>query len=195
MDSSYDPEKEWKVGQALDELRYVSVRRLCFFCLIPHERSEGILLLSGGLTIHNLRDRSSFHETHSADIYRQFDNAVTQAVQVPDVSGLRWFSPHDRLRLDLSMPSHLSFSGLASFCAFSPMSMLSAAGAEESNVRPCESQGIQCRTPEGRPFRSYLCCWRGWRRWRHKGACGNPWGTHCRLWVVIADSRCTDCIG
>ena len=26
MDSSYDPEKEWKVGQVLDELRYVWVR-------------------------------------------------------------------------------------------------------------------------------------------------------------------------
>ena len=50
-------------------------------------RSEGILLLSGGLTIHNLRDRASFDETKSAQIYRQFDNAVTQAVQVHDVSG------------------------------------------------------------------------------------------------------------
>ena len=51
-------------------------------------RSEGILLLSGGLTLHNLRDRACFHETHSADIYKQFDKAVTQAVQVRDVSGL-----------------------------------------------------------------------------------------------------------
>lgn len=51
-------------------------------------RSEGILLLSGGLTIHNLRDRTCFHETQSASLHRQFDNAVTQAVQVLDVSDL-----------------------------------------------------------------------------------------------------------
>lgn len=55
---------------------------------IARGRSEGILILSGGLTIHNLRDRACFHETDSADIYKQFDNAVTQAVQVRDVSGL-----------------------------------------------------------------------------------------------------------
>jgi len=51
-------------------------------------RSEGVLILSGGLTIHNLRDRVCFEEVNSADIYKQFDNAVMQAVQVQDVSGL-----------------------------------------------------------------------------------------------------------
>ena len=51
-------------------------------------RSEGILLLAGGLTIHNLRDRICFDEIQCADIYRQFDKAVTQAVQVRDVCGL-----------------------------------------------------------------------------------------------------------
>jgi aromatic ring-opening dioxygenase catalytic subunit (LigB family) len=57
-----------------------------FIDAIHRERSEGILLLCGGLTIHNLRDRSCFDETKAADIYKQFDNAVTQAVQVRDVS-------------------------------------------------------------------------------------------------------------
>ena len=51
-------------------------------------RSEGILLLCGGLTIHNLRDQTCFHETGSADVYKQFDGAVTQAVRVRDVSDL-----------------------------------------------------------------------------------------------------------
>jgi len=51
------------------------------------------LLLSGGLTIHNVRDRSCFHETTSADIYRQFDSAAAQAVQVRDVSGSYPSSP------------------------------------------------------------------------------------------------------
>jgi len=55
---------------------------------IVRGRSEGVLILSGGLTIHNLRDRVCFEEAKSADIYKQFDNAVIQAVQVHDVSGL-----------------------------------------------------------------------------------------------------------
>ena len=52
------------------------------------ERSEGVLLLSGGLTIHNLGDRVCFHEVMAPDEYKQFDKAVAQATQVRDVSGL-----------------------------------------------------------------------------------------------------------
>lgn len=84
MDSSFDPEKEWEIGQVLDELR-----------------SEGILLLSGGLTIHNLRDRTSFHETESAEIYRQFDKAVTEAVQVHD--------PQERKDVMFDLVNHMGF--------------------------------------------------------------------------------------
>lgn len=45
------------------------------------------MLLSGGLTIHNLGDRTCFHETQADEIYKQFDDAVTQAVKISDVSG------------------------------------------------------------------------------------------------------------
>ena len=55
---------------------------------IVRGRSEGVLILSGGLTIHNLRDRVCFEEANAAAIYKQFDNAVIQAVQAHDVSGL-----------------------------------------------------------------------------------------------------------
>jgi len=84
IDSSFDPEVEWKVGQALDGLR-----------------SEGILLLSGGLTIHNLRDRTCFIETKSASIYKEFDSAVAQAVQV------RY--PQERKKVMFDLTNHKGF--------------------------------------------------------------------------------------
>jgi aromatic ring-opening dioxygenase catalytic subunit (LigB family) len=109
IDSSYDPEAEWKIGQILDELRYVWSRIRVMQQLIDsivRRRSNGILLLSGGLTIHNLRDRACFHETQSAEIYRKFDNAVTQAVQVRDVSG--FCRPFPRARIRQYEPSGLA---------------------------------------------------------------------------------------
>jgi len=84
IDSCFDPEEEWRTGQALDELR-----------------SEGILLLSGGLTIHNLRDRTCAHEAQSADVYKEFDNAVTQAVQVHDLQ--------ERKRVMFDLMDHRGF--------------------------------------------------------------------------------------
>lgn len=90
IDSSFDPEKEWEIGRVLDVLRYVQPRNSVTARLIDFlvcRRSEGILLLSGGLTIHDLGDLTCFHETKSAETYRQFDNAVTQAVQIRNVSG------------------------------------------------------------------------------------------------------------
>jgi len=84
IDSSFDPEGEWESGQALDELR-----------------SEGILLLSGGLTLHNLRDPTCFQDTQSDNIYKQFDNAVTQAVQVRD--------PEERKKVMFNLVNHKGF--------------------------------------------------------------------------------------
>jgi len=70
-------------------------------------RSEGVLILSGGLTIHNLRDRVCFEEVN----YKQFDNAVIQAAQVHGASGIIRFLilssfPRDRLGPGLSIHSH-----------------------------------------------------------------------------------------
>lgn len=42
-------------------------------------------MLSGGLTIHNLRDFSSFSETQAQPIYKEFDKAVLDAASVSDV--------------------------------------------------------------------------------------------------------------
>jgi aromatic ring-opening dioxygenase catalytic subunit (LigB family) len=48
-------------------------------------RQEGILILSGGLTIHNLRDRASFDEATASPLHKQFDQALLDAVSTIDV--------------------------------------------------------------------------------------------------------------
>ena len=53
-----------------------------------HHRKEGILILSGGLTIHNLRDRESFAPDTASLPFHQFNDAVNSAISVSDVSVL-----------------------------------------------------------------------------------------------------------
>ncbi|KAF5324744.1 hypothetical protein D9611_004512 [Ephemerocybe angulata] len=69
IDSSLDPEKNWQAGKAVAKLR-----------------EEGILVLSGGLTAHNLRDRSSFSPATAKPIHKEFDSALHQAVSVEDAA-------------------------------------------------------------------------------------------------------------
>jgi len=69
IDGSLDPEKNWAVGQVVEQLRH-----------------EGILVLSGGLLVHNLRDMASFAEETAGKLVKEFDSAILDAVTVPDVS-------------------------------------------------------------------------------------------------------------
>ncbi|PPQ64001.1 hypothetical protein CVT24_009375 [Panaeolus cyanescens] len=64
FDSSLDPEKNWEVGKAVSQLR-----------------KEGILVLSGGLTSHNLRDRTSFSPDTASNLHKEFDSALHEALQ------------------------------------------------------------------------------------------------------------------
>lgn len=48
-------------------------------------REEQVLILSGGLTIHNLRDFPSFSPASARPQYKEFDQAVLDAVTVSDV--------------------------------------------------------------------------------------------------------------
>ncbi|EPQ58048.1 Extradiol aromatic ring-opening dioxygenase [Gloeophyllum trabeum ATCC 11539] len=80
IDASLSPEKNWAVGAAVSKLR-----------------EEGILVLSGGLTIHNLRDFSSFSPANATKPYKDFHQAVLDALTSPSTDAL------------LSLPRHPSF--------------------------------------------------------------------------------------
>ncbi|KAJ2931446.1 hypothetical protein H1R20_g5698, partial [Candolleomyces eurysporus] len=67
IDSSLDPERNWQAGKAVAKLR-----------------EEGILVLSGGLTAHNLRDRSSFSPATAKPIHKEFDSAIHKAINIAD---------------------------------------------------------------------------------------------------------------
>jgi aromatic ring-opening dioxygenase catalytic subunit (LigB family) len=70
MNASLDPEDEWALGAAIAELR-----------------DEGLLVLSGGLTIHNIRAYIPSDGDQGGDgLYRAFDRACLDAVTVADVS-------------------------------------------------------------------------------------------------------------
>ena len=51
-----------------------------------HHRKEGILVLSGGLIVHNLRNLQSFVKETADPPVIQFNDAVTSAISVTDVS-------------------------------------------------------------------------------------------------------------
>jgi aromatic ring-opening dioxygenase catalytic subunit (LigB family) len=48
-------------------------------------REEGILILSGGLTAHNLRDRASLSPDSARPIHREFDEAIHKAIEIESV--------------------------------------------------------------------------------------------------------------
>lgn len=62
IERSGDPEQNWAVGKALSRLR-----------------EEGILILAGGLTVHNLHDRKQFSEKSASPNVTMFDQAITVA--------------------------------------------------------------------------------------------------------------------
>lgn len=51
-----------------------------------NDREEGILILAGGLTAHNLRDRSSFSPDTARDVHKEFDRAIHKAIAIESVS-------------------------------------------------------------------------------------------------------------
>lgn len=102
FDGSMDPEKNWAIGQAIKKLRSALRRAwtrnyvlMNFTC-----REEQVLLLSGGLVIHNLRDFSGFSEETAKPQHLAFDKAVLDAVQKSDVSSVMTSSANSILTMD-----------------------------------------------------------------------------------------------
>ncbi|KAK7440216.1 hypothetical protein VKT23_017158 [Stygiomarasmius scandens] len=69
IDSKLTPESNWKLGQVVNSLR-----------------REQILVLSGGLPIHNLRDFASFHPSSAKPIHHSFHQAILDALMKSDPS-------------------------------------------------------------------------------------------------------------
>lgn len=49
-------------------------------------RSEGILLISGGLTVHTFRDFSAFSPETAKPVFRAFEKSIVEAVSQTVVS-------------------------------------------------------------------------------------------------------------
>ncbi|BGP57283.1 hypothetical protein JCM8202v2_004923 [Rhodotorula sphaerocarpa] len=65
--SDLSPEAQYRFGAALAPLR-----------------SEGIMIMSGGLTVHTFRDFSAFSPSEAKPIFRDFERSVVQAVTQED---------------------------------------------------------------------------------------------------------------
>ena len=81
IDGSLSPQKNWAVGEVVSQLR-----------------REGILVLSGGLTAHNLRDVASFAPQSAKPVHLEFNEAIHKAVAITDVSPRTFCSGMARLR-------------------------------------------------------------------------------------------------
>ncbi len=53
---------------------------------LTDDREEGILVLSGGLTAHNLRDRRSFCPVTATENHKAFDAAMLSAINIVELS-------------------------------------------------------------------------------------------------------------
>jgi len=84
IDSSLNPEKNWAIGKAVKALR-----------------DEGILVLAGGLTIHNLRDFSAFDAETAGKLYLDFDKAILDSIQIEN--------PQDRKLAMTNLTEHRGF--------------------------------------------------------------------------------------
>lgn len=78
-------------GDQKPPVRAVCIGQVVDHDWIGHRREDGILILSGGLTIHNLREMASFLPGAASLGFRQFNDAVASAISVSNVSVLQTY--------------------------------------------------------------------------------------------------------
>jgi len=111
MDASLDPERNWQIGRAVSELR-----------------KEGVLVLSGGLTAHNLGDRSSFSPATARPVHKEFDAAIHDAIKLEDATA--------RKKAMLSLTRHPGFrASQPREDHFVPLYIAAGAGEGDGEVR------------------------------------------------------------
>lgn len=88
IDGTLDPAREWALGKAIASLR-----------------SQQILVLSGGLTYHNLRSMTAFVEGAANSAQKEFHQAILTALQIEDLEK-RQKAMYDLTRHPGFRPSH-----------------------------------------------------------------------------------------
>ena len=112
-------------------------------------RREGILILSGGLLVHNLRDMSSFSEVHANSLVKEFHQAILDAITIADVR------THSCLAGGRIMLTHM---------------MDTARRKEAGPARLDQPQRLPCGTPKSRSFCPFVrCSWCGRQQFRCQG--------------------------
>lgn len=108
IDGSLSPEGNWALGKAITKLR-----------------EEGILVISGGLTIHNLQDRTSFIPNIANPLVREFNDAVSSAISISNPmirrTALLALTQHNGFRLAHPREDH-----------FVPIYVAAGAGEDEN---------------------------------------------------------------
>ncbi|KAI0029729.1 Extradiol ring-cleavage dioxygenase, class III enzyme, subunit B [Vararia minispora EC-137] len=106
MDSTLTATANWAIGAAVARLR-----------------EEGVLVLSGGLTVHNLRSFADFTPDTASEPVKAFSEAVTQAIAISDPAkrkdALVALEKHPGYRLAHPHPDH-----------FVPLYVAAGAGAD-----------------------------------------------------------------
>ena len=80
IDESMSPEKNWALGKAVTKLRWVNSTIVSHIRIQVRVRQEGILILSGGLTVHNMQDQASWSEATANILQKDFHQALLNAV-------------------------------------------------------------------------------------------------------------------
>ncbi|KAI0374738.1 Extradiol ring-cleavage dioxygenase class III enzyme subunit B [Pilatotrama ljubarskyi] len=111
MDGTLDPLKNLALGEVVAPLR-----------------REGILVLSGGLLVHNLRDFSSFSETHANGLVKEFNQAILDAITIAD--------PAARKEALIGLMKHKGFRAAHPRADhFVPLYIAAGAGGSDADVR------------------------------------------------------------